>query len=288
LIVEVGHDHSIEEIFRERVFVGLSQGGIEFIKPKKIKFGLETLAHFSQILIKFGNPRLHVIGTAVLRKASNRLEFLNEAETLLKHKIEIIDGQREAELIYKGIMLLPGLRNGKHLIMDIGGGSTEFILIEDSKLIWSQSYSLGVGVLHSLFHKNEPISELELSEMAEYISKTVSEMKNLLMHHKIQYLIGASGSFEVLQNMHYKSISSENNLVEISVEDFFNSYQRILKSNYEERLKIGGLPLERAKLIVVGIYLKKLIIDWFKPEKIIVSPFALKEGVLNEMIHNLS
>ncbi|HMU04396.1 MAG TPA: hypothetical protein PJ990_12270, partial [Saprospiraceae bacterium] len=152
LIVKLGDDHTFETTYRERVFTGLSDGGIDIISNEKLAFGLETLRHFKNRLDEYQVIELKVIGTAVLRKASNRQLFIDEANKILNAHINIIDGQKEAEYIYKGIMLLPVLRVGTHLIMDIGGGSTEFILVSDGKKLWSESYTLGVGVLHNLFH----------------------------------------------------------------------------------------------------------------------------------------
>ncbi len=283
LIVKVGEEHTFETIFRDRVFTGLSDGGIDVISNEKLAFGLETIRHFKNRLDEYEVDELKVIGTAVLRKASNRQIFIDEATKILNANINIIDGQKEAEYIYKGIMLLPVLRLGTHLIMDIGGGSTEFILVSEGKKVWSESYTLGVGVLHNLFHHHEPIAKTSLLSMIVYVDETLKDMLDILINYKIEFLIGASGSFEVLQSMTSKDID-DNSISAISMEEFEEIYSIIVNTNYEERAKLQGLPLERVKLIVVGIALKKIIADLVKPSKIVVSPFALKEGVLSDMI----
>lgn len=283
LIVKVGEDHTFETIYRERVFTGLSDGGIDVIRTEKLVLGLETIRHFKKKLDQYEVVELKVIGTAVLRKASNRQVFIDEAHDILKDKINIIDGQKEAEYIYKGIMLLPTLRKGTHLIMDIGGGSTEFILVSEGKKIWSGSYTLGVGVLHNLFHHHEPIAKTSLSEMKAFVNDSLKDMQDILKNYTIENLIGASGSFEVLQSMTSKEIE-ETNISTISIDEFEKIFNIIVNTNYAERSKLQGLPVERVKLIVVGIVLKKIIADLIKPSKIVVSPFALKEGVLSDMI----
>lgn len=284
LIVKLGDDHTFETTYRERVFTGLSDGGIDVISNEKLAFGLETLRHFKNRLDEHHVIEVKVIGTAVLRKASNRQIFIDEATKILNTQINIIDGQKEAEYIYKGIMLLPVLRIGTHLIMDIGGGSTEFILVSEGKKLWSESYTLGVGVLHNLFHHDEPIAKSSLLAMKEHVNTTLKDMQGILKNYNIEFLIGASGSFEVLQSMTSKDID-DNSVSAISMEEFEEIYSIIANTNYEERAKLPGLPLERVKLIVVGIALKKIIADLVKPSKIVVSPFALKEGVLSDMIN---
>ncbi len=283
LIVNVADDQTFTIACRMRVFTALSDGGIDVIKDEKIIFGLETIRNFKQKIDEYNVSELRVIGTAVLRKASNRQFFIDAATAILKTEINIIHGQTEAEYIFKGIMMLPILRSGTHLIMDIGGGSTEFILVSDSQKLWSGSYTLGVGVLHNLFHNNEPIAKASLIDISNYIKEMVNDMYQILQEYNIEYLIGASGSFEVLQSMTCRDVD-DNNISSISIEEFDNIYLKIIAADYEERAKLQGLPLERVKLIVVGIALKKIIADMVNPSKIIVSPYALKEGVLGDMI----
>ena len=283
LIVSSNKEGILTTLYRSRIFVGLSEGGIDFIKEDKINSGLEAIKNFKSKLDFFGNPILKVAGTAVLRKASNRMEFITKAEEILQAPIEILDGKTEAEYIYKGIMLLPKLRSGTYLIMDIGGGSTEFILVEDSIKIWWQSYTLGVGVLHHLFHKVEPIGINAIKNMTEYVNKMISELINVLENYKIDAIIGASGSFEVLQSMTFKKIK-EDEISVIQISEFEALFEKIIYADYDKRLNLAGLPKERAKLIVVGMALKKIIIDIAHPPYIIVSPYAMKEGILSDFL----
>lgn len=285
LIVYVADDRSFTTACRERVFTGLSDGGIDIISEEKLRFGLETIRQFKKKIDEFQVSELRVIGTAVLRKASNRQLFINEAHAILNIEINIIDGQKEAEYIYKGIMMLPVLRVGTHLIMDIGGGSTEFILVSDGQKIWSGSYTLGVGVLHNLFHHSEPIAKVSLYNMTDYVKVLLRDMQDILKNYTVDYLIGASGSFEVLQSMTSKDID-DTHISTISNDEFEKVYHEIVTADYEERKKLPGLPIERVKLIVVGLALKKIIADMVHPSKIVVSPYALKEGVLSDMIES--
>jgi exopolyphosphatase / guanosine-5'-triphosphate,3'-diphosphate pyrophosphatase len=283
LIVEGMSKQSFKTVYRSRVFIGLSDGGIDVIKEDRIEDGLRTLADFKAKLLEYGVLETKVVGTAVLRKASNRQVFISRAKETLDTDIQIIDGLAEADYIFKGIMLLPGLDEGIHLIMDVGGGSTEFILIENGEKIWSDSYTLGVGVLHQLFHHNEPISAEDLADMKTHVLQVIGPMINAIGDKKLHYLIGASGSFEVLQSMTGRD-PNVLQMDEINLIESENVYQTLVSATYEQRLKIEGLPNERAKLIVVGVALKKIIVDVLKPEKILISPYALKEGILSEML----
>lgn len=283
LIVEKKGDNTFETLFRKRVFTGLSDGGIDIIKEDRIHYGLETISEFQQILASYDFPTLRVVGTAVLRKAANRQMFIDQANKILGAEIEIIDGDTEADYIFKGIMLLEEMKSGTHLIMDIGGGSTEFILIQDGIKLWSKSFQIGVGVLHQSYHNTEPINETDLSLMKSFILNTVADLIPIIERYKPSTLTGASGSFEVLQSMSGFDLQY-NQLTSVSTDFFYTMYNSIISLNYEQREKLKGLPKERVKLIVVGMVLKKIICDLIQPGHILVSPYALKEGILSEMI----
>lgn len=270
-------------LYKERIFVGLSEGGIDTIKQEKIALGLASLQHFKRKLMEFHSPKTRIIGTAILRHASNKNDFILPAEDIMGQKLEIINGQREADLIYKGISLNPKASSGTHLVMDIGGGSTEFILIKDGIKIWSQSYNIGVGVLYARFQKTDPISADDEIQIKNYITETCEDLWIAIEANPCEYVTGASGSFEVLQNIEQSHLDLLD-LSPFTLDAFYRIHATLINASYEERLQMKRLPKERAKLIVVGIILMQTIIEKVKPKSLYISQFALKEGVLSEMI----
>ncbi len=269
-------------IFKKRFFTKLSDGGVDFIKPERYQQGLSALHEFSTILETYHQPQLRVIGTAVLRQAQNRHDFIYEAERILNATIEIIDGDLEADFIFKGVTLLKNVQKGQHLIMDIGGGSTEFIIVNDGQKMWSKSFHLGIGFLHSKFHDDYPLSSTQLDGLKEYIIQSTLELKNEITQHNIQSLVGASGSFEILQSMLGRE-PSNTDLDPIDISDLENIYNLMSGKNLEELFNLPGLPRDRAKLAMTGMTLMKTICDEMSIPLIQVSPFALKEGVIRDM-----
>jgi exopolyphosphatase / guanosine-5'-triphosphate,3'-diphosphate pyrophosphatase len=281
LIVEVVSGKFIEK-YRKRSFVGLGDGGIAVLKESSIQRGLECCKEFAQILASYQNAKLVITGTAALRAASNAHDFISQAETIFDQKIQIIDGDLEAKYIFNGVKLLSSMHECS-LIIDIGGGSTEFIIAEHGEMLWAQSYTLGVGVLHSLFHKEEPISRINEEGCRSHIKKTIQPLLAQLSNHRIHTLIGASGSFEVLESMSGRmTFAHEINV--IPKDDVKPIIKRIIAANYNEREKMEGLPKERVKLIVVGMILIDELMNIVEPERVIVTPYALKEGVLAELV----
>lgn len=283
LIVESKSPMEFYTVFRKRVFTGLSDGGIDVIKKERIAVGLETLKEFRNLINLQNCNYLKVVGTAVLRTAKNRMDFISQAENILGTTIDVIDGLQEADFIFNGISLLPNANKGTHLIMDIGGGSTEFILVKEGKKLFSKSYVLGVGALHALFHKSDPISASELISMSDHISRTVSDLLPVTAQYPPDFLTGASGSFEVLQLMTGRDPDHEK-LTVIAPDIFYKIYNQIITSDSKSRENLKGLPFERVKLIVVGMALKKTVFELIKPKYIMVSPYSLKEGVIKKMM----
>jgi exopolyphosphatase/guanosine-5'-triphosphate,3'-diphosphate pyrophosphatase len=282
LIAQVETDNSVTILERLRSFVGLGDGGIEILKPESMVKGLETLREFRSILNRYSYMSLKIIGTAALRTASNSQDFIDEANKLFITPVEIIDGEKEADLIFKGVSLITDLSVGCNLIMDIGGGSTEFILINNGIKIWSKSYKLGVGVLYAGWHKSDPMSEVEKQELVAHLTSSLSELNELCQKYWVTNLIGASGSFEVLESMSGKESGIHHNN-DIVIDDFWSLSSKIIAASVEERNNMEGLPLQRVKLIVVAMILMQEVVRIVRPSNITVTPYALKEGVISEL-----
>lgn len=282
LIAQVASDYKITVLERLRSFVGLGDGGIETLKPESMNKGLETLREFRSIIDRYSYISLKIIGTAALRTANNSQDFIDEVNKLFITPVEIIDGEKEADLILKGVSLITDMSAGCHLIMDIGGGSTEFILVNNGVKVWSYSYVLGVGVLFAGWHKSDPISIEERQELTSHLISSLSELNEICQKYWVTNLIGASGSFEVLESMSGKLTNIDSNN-EISTVDFWALSNKIINSSVDERKIMDGLPPQRVKLIVVAMILMQEVIKLVRPSKITVTPYALKEGVIKEL-----
>ncbi len=281
LIVDTLVNRSFKTVYKERCFVGLAEDGIEYLDQKAMDKGLQTLGKFKSLLEDYGVNICKVTGTAALRSAKNKNLFINTVREKFGFEIEVIAGEREAELIFKGVSLLYPM-HGNHLIMDIGGGSVEFIVVQNGLNLWSKSYNIGVGVIHSRFHKTEPIAKEEISSLISYLNIELLELKTIVQNLKIDTLVGASGSFEVVKSMNGKPVSSSE-ISNVLLDDYWKVSSRIISASLSERNQMAGLPSSRVKLIVVAMILIDMVIEMIKPEKIMISPYALKEGLLSEL-----
>ncbi|MEE9439720.1 MAG: hypothetical protein V3V14_12015 [Saprospiraceae bacterium] len=286
LIIKIEDDGKHQEVFRNRQFVGLAENGIDNIEPSTIDKAIKAIAKFKIKLDEFGINDCKVIGTAALRSAQNSSYITNKIEDALGYPIEIIDGKREAELIFKGVSLVANIKIGNHVIIDVGGGSVEFIIIKDNKFAWAESYNIGVGVLYNNFHKSDPISAKEIDTIEEHIDNTLLRFSTQLKGLNIDSMIGASGSFEVIEAM-MGITSSPDKVTELAIHSYLNISNKIIQSDITERENNKNIPATRVKLIVVALILINKALKIINPNHIQISPFALKEGIILEYINDI-
>jgi exopolyphosphatase/guanosine-5'-triphosphate,3'-diphosphate pyrophosphatase len=283
LIVEVQPDGAFLTLLRERNYVRLGQDGLGRIGEAPFARGVECLRRFRQILSDHGVQKIKAFGTEALRRASNGHEFIVAAKEASGIDIQLITGDEEARLIHLGVMQAVPPFDGKGLIMDIGGGSVEFIIASEQEVFWAQSFPIGVQVLFSGFQKNDPISTGDLLALEYYLEQTLQPLFEILHHHETPLLLGASGSFEVVEDMLLDKKPHPLYSV-LPASDYYKLHGVMLASSLTERYRMPKLPAERAELIVVAFVLIDFIIRKAGIRQIITSAYAMKEGILHEML----
>jgi exopolyphosphatase/guanosine-5'-triphosphate,3'-diphosphate pyrophosphatase len=285
LIVEI-EGQSITELYRERIFVKLAEGGIEKLSAEVYERALQTILKFSAVIKSFEIPREEVkaVGTAALRRASNGDQFIEEVKTKTDISINLISGEEEAILISKGIQMAVGKLIGTSLIMDIGGGSTEFIILENGNIKWAKSFKIGIGVLFNRFYREDPMPNQDINEVKNFLIKECEPLINALSNLTISHLIGASGSFEVVNDFLENKTSFAHHR-KIKSTQFYPIYKMMMEANLEERLAFEKLPNSRAEMIGMAMILMDFALRISKAPEILISDYALKEGLIAEKLN---
>ena len=285
LIVDVLEDKSFKEVYRERRFIHLAEDGIKTIGAAPYQRGIKALNSFAVQMMKHRVDKFMVKGTAALRRASNGAQFLAEVKAKTSISINTISGDEEAKLIYYGVREAVQLSKEPSLTIDVGGGSVEFIIANDEKMFWAQSFPIGVAVLHKNFHHSEPISTNEIQSLKEYLDTTLAPLKEAFSNYNIKTLIGASGTFDVLEKA-MRITKKNKHAAYIEFDDFVPLHDKVIAASFEERAIMPEVPQQRTKLIVVALILVKYVLDTFDLEEIVISNFAMKEGMIRELIGN--
>jgi exopolyphosphatase/guanosine-5'-triphosphate,3'-diphosphate pyrophosphatase len=198
--------------------------------------------------------------------------------------ISLINGFQEAEFIAKGVThAIPDLQNEPYLIIDIGGGSIEFIIAQEGQVIWKGSFLIGVALLSNRFQYSDPIQAGEVVAMTSYLKDQLWELSAALERYPSRILVGASGTFDVLENF-IEDREKGDTYSRFQTTFFEPLYHKLLATTVIDRMRMPEIPLERVEMLIPALILIHTVVDIAQIKEIIVSAYALKEGVLSEMI----
>jgi exopolyphosphatase/guanosine-5'-triphosphate,3'-diphosphate pyrophosphatase len=287
LITESGFSDplSFNILHRETHFTGLSAGGGNRIPEDIYEEALKKIKLFADALTTFRPDKVKIVGTAVLRTATNSLAFVHDAEKILGYPIDIIEGLTEAMYIAHGSLIHEEIKKGNHVILDIGGGSTECIYICEGQIKAVKSFPLGVGVLKTIYFKNDPISQSDLAAVNRYFEETAAEWLSTIYGIEVDSIAGASGTFESLENIICGKSEYGSHVTPITLESFENLYHTILSLCEQDRKLYPGVPEKRAVLLPVGMELIRFFIQKLKPKKLLTTHYSMKEGIALSLVN---
>ncbi len=272
-------------IHREKVPVKIGVGGINqnLITEEAIARALCTMSAFKKTTTEQGVNTILAFGTSALRNATNGKEVVKRIEQETGIETLLISGLQEAEYIYKGARAAIAMGDEKSLIMDIGGGSVEFIIGNEKKISWSHSFEIGGQRLLEKFHKHDPISPDEIESLFQFFSFELTLLFDALKIHQPNQLIGSSGTFDTLSDIYcMRNGLPLRDLPEtpLTFNAFEEIYKELLVKDRVTRMQIEGMIEMRVDMIVVACCLIKFLISNYSFQHIRVSSYSLKEGVL--------
>jgi len=294
LVVHAAADKSYEILYQNKIPVKLGEGGItkNYIEAVPFQRGMDALEkHLSEIK-KYNCSQVAAFATSAIREASNGADFVAQAKQKLNLTINVISGDKEAELIYYGVRQAVQMdEHKKSLIIDIGGGSTEFIIANKSKVFWKKSFLLGAARLLEKFNPSDPITDGEIKAINTYLMTELKPLFDAVKEYEITELIGSSGSFDSLAEMiahkFYSPLILDNTTeYDFNMDDCVSIYELLIKSTKAERMEMKGLVHMRVDMMVISALLVHFVIAEFAIKKMRLSTYSLKEGVLYELFNS--
>ncbi|WP_319270415.1 hypothetical protein [uncultured Draconibacterium sp.] len=248
-----------------------------------------TIAAFrvhNEIMETFGVDEIKVFATSAVRTADNKAEFVAAIEKVCACSVEVISGEREAELIFKGVLLAFRNIEFPSVILDIGGGSNELILTHKDAILWKESRPTGMSRIINSFDLSDPISEEQVRELQKYFADEHQTAIQNCTKKSVGTLIGCSGAFDTIADMLDEVNPGEKQRVTqvISLEEFYVVYEKLLQSTRDERMQMKGMDYVRVDLIVPAVILIETLISAIGIKQIVQTDFALREGVLYELL----
>lgn len=278
-------------VLRTKAGVRLGEGGISqgLIAPAAYDRALHTLAGFKEEMELHSVTEVRATATSAMRVTKNGPDLVRDIFEQTGIQVSVIPGDREAELICQGVRQAVDLGTESQLIMDIGGGSVEFIIANQATIFWKQSFEIGAQRLLDRFFPDPsgvfPAAAVEAEQ--QYLGTVLTPLIEAVRQYRPVGIIGASGSFDSLADMQLGQLRTDAELppcTELALESFQSSYRHLLGGNHEQRKALPGILPMRANMLVVATVLIDFVLGITEITRIRASAFALKEGLLAEML----
>lgn len=288
LLIGCIKENKVIRVLTDRIVIllGKNIGGKRTITSKDIEKSIKYLLIFKEICKKYNVNKISAVGTSILRDAKNSEEFIREIKEKVGLDIRVISGNEEAELTLKGV--LSGLSSPpKHpvLIVDIGGGSTEWIYINKDTMNRG-SIDIGSMRLFDMFIKKDPPIEFELDSLKKYINR---ELLKIPTFGKIETFIATGGTATSVASIDMQLERYESDMIHshsLSLESLKRIYSGIVKLSRSERTKIKGLETERVDIIIPGMAILITIMERINCNSVLISDHGILEGVLKSTEYN--
>ncbi|RDY26639.1 Ppx/GppA family phosphatase [Romboutsia weinsteinii] len=263
-----------------RIGQGVDENG--YISDEAIKRNIDALKDFSDMCREEGCRSIYCMGTSALRDSKNGQEFVKIAKQEAGIDVDIINGQEESNLGFRGV--LEGIDGSKEiLVIDIGGGSTEFIIGDVNGINFSKSENVGALRMTEKFLMTDPIDEYEFESMSKFIEDEISGTLEIIKEREIDKLVGIGGTITSLSaiNQELEEYSMEKiHNSQVSKKEIENILQNLKKMTLNDKKNLKGLQPKRADIITAGVKILNIIMEKLEIESIYVSEYDNLEGLM--------
>ena len=269
----------LDVIESHKIAVSLGMGGINegVLAPDAIRRALNAFESFQNVLLSYPSVQPILIATSAVRDAKNASEFIALVFENFAWDVTVVSGMKEAELIYKGVGLCYDFKEHT-MIMDIGGGSTEFIEANNEGICSEASLNIGVSRLYQGFSVNDPFSKADVQRIESFLEE---HSNGIFENMDIPVLLGSSGTFETFYELMYREpFPKGNQILELELESFKSILDELIYSSLDERNENEFIIPIRKKMAPFAAVKTRWVLRQIKPKRILISPFSLKEGVL--------
>lgn len=286
LLIASVNDGELKVLHKEKTAVRLGKGGISkgFITEEAEKRAIKALKRFKETIEIENTTQIFATATSAIRNAKNGSDLTKKIKEKTGIEVRVISGDEEAEYIYNGVKQALKIGSDPSLIMDIGGGSIEFIIANSKKIFWKRSFEIGGQRLIDRFHQNDPISLGEKESLESYLLEELQPLIEESKKYDISTLIGSSGTFDTLSDIYRMEENLEKDPDEtefpLPIDHYYSIVKDIISKKESDRLNIPGMIPLRVEMIVVAVILVDFVLNTLDLSNIRVSAYALKEGVL--------
>ena len=265
----------IVETHKEAVSLGMGGINDNRIADSAIKRAMNAFKAFKVILDVHGISKPRLIATSAVRDAKNAASFVSLVSQTFNWEVDIITGLEEAKLIYKGVRQCYDFRYPA-VIMDIGGGSTEFIVADNKGIQKEVSLNIGVSRLYQGFEVSDPFCDNDIRNIENFLEE---RDQGFFDNITARTLIGSSGTFETFYELiNQMPFPKSSKTIELELEPFIEALDALIYSTLTERNKNKFIIPIRKQMAPFAAVKTKWVIQKLQPERVLISPYSLKEG----------
>lgn len=282
LLAEIGEENTIRILNELKEYVRLGDGldNNDVLSEEKIQLAINTLDAFKNVCTAFEVSEIVAVATEAVRRAKNQQVFLDRVKEELGLNIRVLSGTEEAFYDYFGT--INSMVEKNTLIMDIGGASTELILVKNRKLIKSISLPFGAITLTQRFDLSDGAPKEQEEELNEFLQKNFKKL-DWLKEAEGFNLIGIGGSIRTIGKIHRKSVNYPLTLLHnytMPGKDVISIYEDMKSKSNVQRKKIKGLSSDRSDIMVGAAKAISAIIEMCSIKNVIISRNGIREGLL--------
>ena len=271
-----------------RIGQGVDKEG--YISEEALQRNINALEEFANICKVEECQAIYCMGTSALRDSKNGNIFVDRAKQKTNINVEIISGNEESNLGFMGV--LEGLDTDEQiLVIDIGGGSTEFIVGDIEGIKFAKSENVGALRMTEKFLVKDPIDTNEFSSMSKFIYGEIKDTIDYIKSKQIKKIVGIGGTITSLSAMNQElevySMEKIHNS-EVSIKNIKDILQNLKQMTLNDKKTLKGLQPKRADIITAGVEILNIIMENLEIEKIIVSEYDNLEGLMCHKVKKMS
>jgi exopolyphosphatase / guanosine-5'-triphosphate,3'-diphosphate pyrophosphatase len=249
---------------------------------------IDALKRCQDLAISLKADHLITVATSATREAPNGQTFLHRIHEELGLSVDLISGQEEARRIYLGVLSGINFNQNPHIIIDIGGGSTELILADNQQPRFLSSTKVGAVRLSKEFIKSDPINRLEYEYLKAYIrgmlERSIEQLQAGLLAGETPVMVGTSGTIETLATIialnKQGTIPNPLHQYKVTYQEVKDTVKKLATLNYSQRCLIPGMSEKRAEIILAGAMVLRETMSMLKLNSITICERSLREGMI--------
>ena len=258
---------------------GLNEDGD--LTEESMQRGLDCLRRFAQMINGLPEGAVRIVGTNALREARNRGQFIRQVRQIVGHRVDVVSGREEARLIYLGVAHTLADDAGKRLVVDIGGGSTEFIVGERFESILRESLSVGCVSFSRRYFADGRLTPSRYAEAYTAARLELMQIEQPIQRLGWQEAVGASGTIRAIGQCLQAGGLTQG---EVTRDGLQWLKRKMIKCGHIDKLDLPGLKADRRPILPAGLAILEAAFEALGVEVMYHSEGALREGVLYDLL----